>query len=78
MRDKSKSRYRGECVGGPRDGETMTHDHRERIEYELLNNTLIVTGGPNLDDQWPRTGKYVYDARHEIPRWNWIPDEKTS
>jgi hypothetical protein len=78
MRDKSKMRYRGECVGGPRDGETMVHDHRERIEHELLNNTFIVTGGPSFDEQWPRIGKYVYDARHEPPRWHWIPDEKTS
>ena len=54
MRDKSKMRYRGVCVGGPRDGQEMAHDHRERIEHGLLNNTFIVTGGPSFDEQWPR------------------------
>jgi hypothetical protein len=78
MRNKSKMRYRGVCAGGPRDGQEMAHNHREHIERELLNNTFIVTGGPSFDEQWPRIGKYVYDARDDPPRWNWVADEKTS
>jgi hypothetical protein len=78
MRDTSKMRYRGMCAGGPRDGQEMAHDHRVRIHEELLNGTFIVNGPNKPDNQWVRTGKYVYDARHELPRWNWVADEKTS
>jgi hypothetical protein len=69
-------KYRGVCVGGRRQGQKMAHDHRERIHDELHNDTFVVTGPNKPDNQWVRTGKYVYDARHE-PTWNWVPDKKT-
>ncbi len=78
MRGRSKLRYRGVCAGGPRDGQEMAQHHREHIERKLLNDCFIVTGGPSFEEQWPRIGKYVYDARYDPPRWTWVPDAQTS
>jgi hypothetical protein len=56
----------------------MAQHHREHIERKLLNDCFIVTGGPSFEEQWPRIGKYVYDARYDPPRWTWVPDAQTS
>jgi hypothetical protein len=56
----------------------MAHDHRVRVHEELLNGTFIVNGPNKPDNQWVRTGEYLYDERCEPPRWNWVADKKAS
>jgi hypothetical protein len=64
-------KYAGVCVGGPRDGQRMSHNHRVRMNEEWRNDRFIVTGPGSKEDQWITTGKYVFDAKHK--RWTWEP-----